>query len=178
MPKHISLYAALSAAVLAVTLTACSTPTPAPMDEPTETPVETPVGTGDWTPDAAWFDSVTERKGFLHDYVGYWDAQSCTMDKVIGGDFNCNIQISGLTEGINDLNDLLAQTVDIAPDSVALIEGLDDAAATAAAGAENTAAYSDLVCDFSPDDSCAEPGDALVESARELDAALAGWTAP
>jgi hypothetical protein len=180
MPKNTPLVAALSAAVLAFTLAACASPSIAPADDsgPTDAPIEQPTGTGDWTPDEEWFASVEERTSWLGDYVGYWDAQECTMEKVIGGDFNCNIHISGLTEGIDDLDELLALTVDVTADALPQVEGLEDARQAASAGAELTADYRDASCDFLPEEACAETGDAIARSAHELDSALQGWTRP
>jgi hypothetical protein len=180
MPQNTSLVAALSAAVLALTLAACSTGSVSPADDPgpTDVPVEQPTGTGDWTPDEEWFASVEERTSWLDDYVGYWDAQECTMEKVIDGDFNCNIHISGLTEGIDDLDELLAQTINVTADALPQVEGLENARQAAAAGAELTAAYRDASCDFLPEEACAETGEAIARSAHELDAALEGWARP
>lgn len=100
------------------------------------------------------------------------------MDKVVAGDFNCNIQISGIVQGVNDLAPLLADTVNIAPDSAASIAGLEGSAPTAAKAATDTAAYSDAVCDFAPDDACIPLGDTLVASATALSVEIAGWDAP
>jgi hypothetical protein len=176
MRKHTLLATAVSTSALALLLAGCSTPAPAPA--PAEPTVEAPQGTGDWTPDDAWFDSVAERTEWLHTYVGYWDAQVCTMDKVISGDFNCSIHISGLTEGVDDLNDLLAKTIDGTPEAADQVDGLQDATAAAVQGAEATAAYSAANCDLAPAEDCTEPGDAIVAAARDLDSALAGWTRP
>jgi hypothetical protein len=180
MPKPSLIASALSVAALALALTACAGPTPGPAVDPgpTDPPVEQPTGTGDWTPDEEWFASLEERTTWLHDYVGFWDAQSCTMDKVISGDFNCNIHISGLTEGIDDLDALLAETIDVTSDALPQVEGLADARESASAGAELTDAYRDGGCDFTPDEACAETGEAVVRSAQALDEALQGWTRP
>lgn len=180
MPKTIALTAALSATLLALALTACSSPAPGPAEPADQTPTSAadPVGTGDWTPDDAWFASLDERTTWLDNYVGYWDAQECDMAKVIDGDFNCNIQISGLIEGIDDLDALLVQTVDVTAADAATVEGLADARRAAADGATHTTAYLATSCDLLPDDSCTDVGDALVQSARDLDAALATWTKP
>lgn len=180
MPQHTTLISALSAAVLAVALTACSSPS-VPADEPTsgaDQPTEAPVGTGDFVPDDAWFTAVDDGRSSLSEYLGFWDAQDCTMETVIGGDFNCNIQISGVIEAVNDLAPLLAKTADIAPDSIASIAGLEGSAPVSAQAAKDTAAYSDAVCDFAPDDACQPLGDALIESARALSAEIEGWNAP
>jgi hypothetical protein len=184
MPQHTTLHttliSALSAAVLAVALTACSSPS-VPADEATsgaDQPSDVPAGTGDFVPDDAWFTAVDDARTSLTDFLGFWEAQDCTMDKVVAGDFNCNIQISGIVQGVNDLNPLLADTVNIAPDSAASIAGLESSAPTAAQAASDTAAYSDAVCDFAPDDACIPLGDAVVASATALSVEIAGWNAP
>lgn len=181
---HTTLISVLSAAVLAVALTACSSPS-VPADQPTngptagaEQPSDAPAGTGDFVPDDAWFAAVDDARTSLSDFLGFWDAQDCTMDKVVAGDFNCNIQISGIVQGVNDLAPLLADTVNIAPDSTASIAGLEGSAPTAAQAATDTAAYSDAVCDFAPDDACIPLGDTLVASATALSVEIAGWDAP
>ena len=181
---HTTLISALSAAALVVALTACSSPSvPAdgPADEPTagaDQPSDAPSGTGDFVPDDPWFTAVDDARTSLTDFLGFWDSQNCTMDKVVAGDFNCNIQISGIVQGVNDLNPLLADTVNIAPDSAASIAGLEGSAPTAAQAATDTAAHSDAVCDFAPDDACIPLGDAVVASATALSVEIAGWNAP
>lgn len=178
MPKTTA-FAALTAAALALSLAACSTPAPSPSDEPEPTPTaDVPVGTGDFTPDADWFAALDVAIADFTYYVESWDNQSCDMDKVIGGDFNCTIHISGIQGGIGDLAPLLADVVDVTPESAEQVADLVDAAALAPAADEARAAYTDQVCDFSPDEACVEPGDAMVAAGKELQAALAGWVPP
>ncbi len=182
--QHATLISVLSVAVLAVALTACSAPSlPAdgPADDPTagaDQSSDAPAGRGDFVPDDTWFTAVDDARTSLTDFLGFWDAQDCTMETVIGGDFNCNIQISGVIEAVNDLAPLLAKVVDIAPDSAASIAGLEGSAPVSAQAAKDTAAYTDAVCDFAPDDACQPLGDVLIESARALSAEIEGWNAP
>jgi hypothetical protein len=177
MPKITALTAALSGAALVLTLAACGgsvTPEPAT----TESGSPAPVGTGDFTPDADWFTALETAKADLTYYVESWDNQSCTMVKVADGDFNCNIHISGILGGVQDAGVLLADVINVTEEAADQVADLQDAAAVAEAAVAAAGSYTEQVCDFAPDESCAGPGDTLVAVGKDLNDALSGWTAP
>lgn len=177
MPKITALTAVLSGAALVLALAACTgTTTPEPDTTLSSSPA--PVGTGDFTPDADWFAALETAKADLTYYVESWDNQSCTMDKVAGGDFNCNIHISGILASVQDSGVLLADVVNVTEEAADQVADLKDAAAVAEAAVAAAGSYTDQVCDFAPDESCAGAGDTLVAVGKDLNDALAGWTAP
>jgi hypothetical protein len=176
MPKITAFIAALSGAALVLALASCAGGTPTPAT--TESTEPAPVGTGDFTPDADWFAALETAKTDLTYYVESWDNQSCTMAKVADGDFNCTIHISGILESVQDAGVLLAEVVNVTEAAADQVADLQDAAAVAEAATAAAASYSEQVCDFSPDEACAGPGDTLVAVGRDLNDALMGWVAP
>jgi hypothetical protein len=175
MPRISTLTAALASATLLLALTACGA---APAPQTTESAGPGPVGTGDFTPSADWFSALETSKADLTYFVESWDNQSCTMAKVADGDFNCNIHISGILGGVQDAGVLLADVINVSDEAADQVAGLRDAAAVAEAAVAAAGSYTAQVCDFSPDEACAGPGDTLVAVGKDLSDALAGWVAP
>src|SRR6187431_1726309 len=131
MPKRIFLASAASAAILVLALSGCaggSTGAPDPVTSPEPTTPAEPVGTGDFVPDDVWTGGLDAARTSLNEYVGWWAAQDCSYAKVIEGDFNCTIHLSGIQEGIGAVEPFLAEVVNIAPGSEDLVAGLEDAA--------------------------------------------------
>ncbi|MGX5680736.1 hypothetical protein [Schumannella luteola] len=181
MSSRIRLSSAVAAVIIAGALAGCSSPSgsPEPGSDPSPTaPMDAPVGTGEFVPDEDWFAGLDAARSGLEEYVGWWGTQECTYQKVIDGDFNCTIHISGIQEQVLAVDSYLVDVVNIAPGSQDLVAGLQETAAVSAEAAAAAEALSTSGCDFSPGESCTSGADALVDLAGQLDVALAGWETP
>lgn len=178
MSSRIRLASALSAVALAGALVGALAACAAPAPSSSPSPSAAPVGTGDFVPDNAWFEALDTADDGLAEYVGWWLMQECTYKKVVEGDFNCTIHLSGIQEQVVAVDAQLVDVADVAPEAADLVEGLQDAAAVSAEAAAAAKAFSDSGCDLSPGDSCTEGAEQLVDLGGQVQEALAGWEPP